>query len=111
MYTITICHLRTVECILAQSVVCVILFFKMSSKEWQTFSLGLSCLFLSHSLLLHGHYKNVTLFFQNNAAIMAIIITILIIIIMIALSTIMLLLQCSNYIIIDLVVDEDKISN
>ena len=84
----------------------------MSSKEWQTFSLGLSCLFLSHSLLLHGHYKNVTLFFQNNAAIMAIIITILIIIIiMIALSTIMLLLQCSNYIIIDLVVDEGKISN
>lgn len=67
----------------------------MPSKEWQTFSLGLSCLFLSHSLLLHGHYKNVTLFFQNNAAIMAIIITILIIII-IALSTIMLLLQCSN---------------
>ena len=43
---------------------------------------------------------------------MAIIITILIIIIiMIALSTIMLLLQCSNYIIIDLVVDEGKISN
>ena len=75
------------------------MFFKMSSKEWQTFSLGLSRLFLSHSLLLHGHYKNVTLFFQNNAAIMAIIITIIIIIIiiiMIVLSTIMLLLQCSN---------------